>query len=364
MQIDNQSLAKSLPFLKAGRAARSAAGSTSNFLLEPTGNGLMLTCSNQVSETTCRVQATNVTKDAITLPPEFAEIVERGPDAPIVLKLTAKRMDVSIGKAKAKLPILPGDSFPRLEPGAAGDSFTMESASLRKALAETLAFAPTNDPRLFLNGVLLNLANNRVTCVATNGHIISVSLAPATMSSQTAIEKIIPVQAARQLAKVLENDKDVQITVSENALQFSCGNTALKVKPIQGAFPNWSKLLKAAPPKTFAFTRRALQEALERASIFADSKVPVAAFKAAGQAIDVCSASKDSGESNDSIEIDAPIDGQAKQFHARIDYVTLACSSLGSDRLRVSYFDEDLTPLWFRKADADDCVIIVTPYKS
>src|SRR5471032_1776545 len=118
MQIDNVSLNKSLPLLKAGRAARNAAGSTTSFLLEGKDDQITIFSSNQFSETSCVISAKNVKAAAVSIPPEFAEIAEKCPNDPIHLKLTDKRVEVSIGRTKAKLPLRPSAAFPRLEIGA------------------------------------------------------------------------------------------------------------------------------------------------------------------------------------------------------------------------------------------------------
>jgi DNA polymerase III sliding clamp (beta) subunit (PCNA family) len=223
MRIDNQSLNTQLSIVKSGRAARSVAGATSGFLLEERDNHLALVSTNLVSETSCLVKAVDVKGACAYVPAELAEIVEKCSGDPVQLKLTATRAEVTIGGTKAKLPIQSGDVFPRLTLGQEKSKFSINSAALKNALFDTINFAPTNDPRTFLNGVLVVVRTGSVLCVATNGHMMSISTEAADVTVPAEIQRILPVAAVRQLLRILDIGAVTEVVDGDNAMLFKCG---------------------------------------------------------------------------------------------------------------------------------------------
>jgi DNA polymerase-3 subunit beta len=363
MQIDNVSLHGFLPLLKSGRAARNAAGHPSGYLLESLGDRVAVVSSNEVSETSCFVSATEANGDTVSMPPQFAEIVEKCPNVPIQLKLTAKRADLSIGGTKAKLQLMSGDSYPRLVLGKVEHSWKIHSSSLKKALHETIQFAPSSDPRHCLNGVLLVVKTGSLVCVASNGQMMAVSTSAATIEVADAVERLLPVLAVRQLLKILDYAPEVDIVVAENAMLFKCATAELKIKPIQERFPNWKRIMSIRPANTVLMRQVDFQSALSRVGVFANQKFPVGTFDITAAGMQIASSTKEFGESADVVPLIEPGPIPSKKFYGNLDFMKLAAGTIDTENIRLSYAEEDLSSVWFRKGNADDCVVIVTPCK-
>jgi len=75
-------------------------------------------------------------------------------------------------------------------------------------------------PRHYLNGVLIEFGQGRLTCIATNGHMIGISTASAEIEIAAKVQRISSTQAAKQLLNILKCGELVEVTNSENALQF------------------------------------------------------------------------------------------------------------------------------------------------
>lgn len=365
MLIDNASLSSSLPLLRNGRATRHPAAPLTGFYLEGRGNHIALVSSNQFSETSCLIAAEEANDTAIAIPVEFADIVEKSASAPVKLKLTAKRAEIVIGTTKVRLQFQPGEVFPRLVMGKAGQTMKIAPTPLKKALDDTMPFAPTGHVKAALNGVLLIMQPDRITCVGTNGHTMAVSSAAVSVATADPIQRILPTACLRQLRKVLDMGEEVTITIAENAIEFKCGAAALIVKPIQEKYPDWKKLMTPQPLNTVTVAKASLASALSRAGVFADARTPCARFQIGQDGLLVTSASKasDIGEAADIVPIitDGPI--HPKQFAANLVYMNAATAAITTAEIRLSYSDVDRTAVWFRKVglNADDSVVIVNP---
>lgn len=364
MIIDTLSLTNSLPILKAGRAARAAAGGTVNFLFEANSNGVTIVSSNLVSETVCGIEASDVKPGSAAVPPQFAEIIERCGKGPIDLKMTEKRATVTVGAMKAKLPLMPADSFPRLEIGKVVASFTINAAALGHLLAQTTQFAPINDTRPVLNGVLLVLAKGRMNCVATNGHVMSIASTAADIVVDEPSQHILPIAGVRQLMRLVDCAKEVTLDVADNGLTFKAGSTELKMKPIVGRYPNWSNLIRNRPEFTVSIQRAQLSGILDRAKIFAEGKAPTAKFELGASALKVTVNSAANGDFNDVIAVENYSETGAKVFHANLEYMALATASVNDETIRLSYSADDDSQVWFRKSQADDYIVVTSPVRA
>lgn len=364
MLIDNVSLTHHLALLRGGRASRHSSMALTGFLLEGRGDHIALVSSNMFSETSCLIDAKDAGTTPVTLPIEFAEIVEKCANLPISLKIGPKRAELVIGNTKARLPVQPGDVFPRLVMGECRHTLKIASKGLKKALEETIPFAPNGHRLPSLNGVLLILQRDRIVCVATNGHVMSVSSAGANLDIADPIQRILPVLSLRQLLKVLDVSEEILITVSDNVIEFKCGQAEFKVKPIQERFPDWKRLMASLPSETVEIDKTALMAAISRSAVFADAKTPSAIFEFTRNGLQISSVAKtnDAGESADIVPFSSGGEIASKRFGANLVYMNAAVSAMGSHGIRMSYALQDGTALWFRKNNnADDSLVIVTP---
>lgn len=365
MLIDNASLTNCLPLLRNGRSTRHQSAPLMGFLLEGKGNHISLVSSNLFSETSCLIEANDANDTAVAIPIEFADIIEKSAEAPVNLKLTTKRAELSIGATKVRLQIQPGDVFPRLVMGEIGATMKIAPTPLKKALDDTMSFAPTGHVKHALNGVLLILQSDRITCVATNGHTMAVSSAAVSTSLLEPIQRVLPTACLRQLRKVLEVADEVAITVAENAIEFKCGAASFAVKPIQERYPDWRKLMTPQPASSVQVDRANLASALARSAVFADIRAPSARFEISADGLHIISASKakDLGEAQDVIPVKSDAAVNAKKFAANLVYMNAATAAISTSEIKLSYSDKDLTAVWFRKvgANADDSVVIVNP---
>lgn len=147
---------------------------------------------------------------------------------------------------------------------------SIHSEALWKAINSTV-FGASGDPaKQILTEVNFDLEGNKITVVATNGHIMPViSIDGVTESSESELQFTIPAKLLREFAKILKK-KDISpltsIKVFDNYIEiaFSLGKTDFnyKVARMNATYPNYSQLF----PDKFIFNATLKEKEFSQAS--------------------------------------------------------------------------------------------------
>jgi len=134
---------------------------------------------------------------------------------------------------------------------------SIHSDALCKAINAT-AFGASNDPaKQILTEVNFDIQGNKITVVATNGHIMPViSIKDVIETSESELQFTIPAKLLKEIAKILKK-RDMSpltsIKVFNKCIEiaFSLGKTNFnfKVAKMNATYPNYSQLF----PDTFIF---------------------------------------------------------------------------------------------------------------
>ena len=197
-------------------------------------------------------------------------------DAEVVLDGKESRLTLKAGKSRFSLQTLPAADFPKL--AMAGDdvaSFALNRNAF-KAQLNKVQFAMANqDIRYYLNGMLLSVADGKLTTVATDGHRLAYATSPIDASG-TKADVILPRKTVAELIKLLDDgnsEANVNVTLRANQIRFDLGDTELSSKLIDGKFPDYTKVIPTGYGKHITLNRIRLQQALSRAAILSNEKI-------------------------------------------------------------------------------------------
>lgn len=141
-------------------------------------------------------------------------------------------------------------------------------ANIFKAIA---SFAPTNDIRFYLNGVLLEVTDTAIYIVATNGHTLAVSKVannpldtPDGPVAASVTRFIINAHDVAQLAKLKQGNIEIQLpqaatpdattqrTIQVRMYAHNMPPMTVQCTELEGRFPDWMRVTNAYKrPATF-----------------------------------------------------------------------------------------------------------------
>ncbi|MEM9098610.1 MAG: DNA polymerase III subunit beta, partial [Pseudomonadota bacterium] len=245
----------------------------SNVLIEAEGGEVSLRATDldiEVIETLpAMVEQAGATTVAAHL---LHEIVRKLPDG-AQLNLSADpatgRLDVVAGRSRFALATLPREDFPVMASSEYACSYAAPAPMLRRLFDKSKFAVSTEETRYYLNGVFLHVSDEAgekvLRAVATDGHRLARIDADLPAGAETAPGVIVPRKTVGELRKLLDDDEaEIAISVSETKIRFSTDGLILTSKVIDGAFPDYTRVIPTGNTKRMEVDAADFASAVDR----------------------------------------------------------------------------------------------------
>jgi DNA polymerase-3 subunit beta len=266
-KIPSNALAEALSDVQLPAAKIGVAG-TSLVLLEADEHAVRITASDldmTVSliinakvekQGTCAVHSRKLAGISRSLPSGLVEI-RTNPEK--------TKLGIFSGAAKATLPTMPTDEFPKQENHPISSHFTLDSASLRNSLNRVHYAAAKDGTRYICMGVCLSAKEGKVKFAATDTKRVAVSEVQIDESATFSI--VVPSRSVERLLKILPQGKgSVNVSSGGGVVVFQWAEGRLESKLIEGEFPNYEALLSQMSERvSTTVSRERLMDAVKRA---------------------------------------------------------------------------------------------------
>jgi DNA polymerase III subunit beta len=275
MKINREVLLKPLSNVTGIVERRHTLPILSNLLLEAKDNTIQLTTTDLEMQISLTIKAAlQETLSTTISAKKFLDICRSLPEG-IDIDLMSKdsRMTVKAGKSRFNLQTLPAADYPVMTK-TNGEAIQIQLPQIQlKRLLKQVEFAMAQqDIRYYLNGLLLEVNENKLNLVGTDGHRLSFTSATLNQTYEKA-DVILPRKTVIELIKLLEdNDEEVMIEIATGQVNFAFGDMRLISKVIDGKFPDYHRVIPTAHTNTFTANRQAILTAMQRASILSNEK--------------------------------------------------------------------------------------------
>jgi len=247
----------------------------SNLLVIANAGRVSFTGTDLEVEMVANVEAQDVQNGEVTIPArKLFDICRALPDgSKVQFKLSGDRMTVSSARSRFTLATLAASEFPVIDNIELVERVRLPKATLKELMDRT-AFAMANqDVRYYLNGMLLDLREKALRCVATDGHRLALAETEIESGSATARQIIIPRKGVVELQGLFESgDGDVDLEFGRNHLRVRHNDVIFTSKLIDGRFPDYEAVIPIGADKEVQLARDALRGALQRAAILSNEK--------------------------------------------------------------------------------------------
>jgi DNA polymerase-3 subunit beta len=311
-----------------------------NFLVRVRGDTVSFTGTDLEVEMVASSPATDVADGEITIPArKLFDIVRALPDGvTIMLKLAGERVQIQAGRSRFALATLPADEFPTIDAIEVVDRVRVPEAVL-KDLIERTAFAMANqDVRYYLNGMLLELENDRLRCVATDGHRLALAETTTSTDTQTRRQVIIPRKGVTELGGLFEaGEGEVELEFGRNHLRVRRGNVVFTSKLIDGRFPDYEAVIPIGADKRVELPRDTLRMALQRAAILSNEKYRGVKLEVSTGSLRIIAHNPEQEEAVEELEADTRVEDLAVGFN--VGYLMDALAVLHSEQVQLNLRD-------------------------
>jgi DNA polymerase III subunit beta len=347
----------------AGRAAssKSTIQILSHVLLRAEDGWCGLAATDMELSLRVPVSATVEQPGAVVLPRLAADIVRSMADGPVTLEHRAGEGVVSVsgGGSSFSLNCLQANDFPEL-PADEGTGLSLPAPALVETIDRVARAASRDETRPVLTGVLLRIAPDGLTMVATDSYRLAVRQAPLEDPPPEAREAIVPARALTEVARMAPALKaeSIEVVLTETQALFRVGDLRLTSRLIDGQFPDHRQLVPDAFEHEVAFDRGELLGVLTRIGVLAQRNTPVRLAFAPG-AVTVSAISDQVGEGHESLPV--AFSGEPLEMGFNVEFLRAGVESVTGDEVRLGLISP-LRPGLLRGA-GDDYRYLLMPIR-
>ena len=335
----------------------------SNLLVEAEKNTIKLTATDLEMQISLNV-ATDL-KEAFSTTisaKKFLDICRSLPEA-IDIDMVSKdnRMLVKAGKSRFNLQTLPAADYPVMTK-VSGDSIKINISQIEfKRLLKQVEFAMAQqDIRYYLNGLLLEVNENKLNLVGTDGHRLSFTSATLSQSYEKS-DVILPRKTVIELIKLLEdNDDEVAIEVATGQVNFAFGEISLISKVIDGKFPDYHRVIPTEHGNMFTVNRVEILTAMQRASILSNEKYRGIRMVLSDNNIKLISTNTEQEEAEEELEIS--YQQEALDIGFNVTYLIDVLNNTQQENINFSFADANSSCL-ITVPDDNDYKYVVMPMR-
>jgi len=301
-------------------------------------------------------------KGEICLPGDkILSIIRELPPGEVNLDTSDTKATISCEKAIFHLLGLSSDEFPEISSLEAKQTFSVSSENLREMIQRTVFAASRDETRQNLNGVYLEAGEKELKMVATDGRRLAFIRAPFGVSEQIRAEIIIPITALQQLVRILDQEKEVKIGISQKQIFFQMEPVLLISQLVEAKFPNYRDVIPAEYNIAIFTDRDQLYGTVRRVSLLADEKSRLVKFKLQGNILWVSAASPEMGQAREEVTVRTEEKGEI-EIGFNSAYLLDALKNLGEGEICLELTDS-VNPGLIRPSGNKDYINVVMPVR-
>ena len=341
LRVTKQDLLNGIQTVQNVVSSRATLPILSNILIETQSGGLRLVATDLDMGISCVIPVNIIEEGAITISAKrFSDIIKELPDAPI--EITTKKnnqVDVDCEKIKFKIMGLPKDEFPKFPEFKDKEAIPLEQSTL-KNLLETTSFAVSHEEtRYILNGILLEIKDNIIKLVATDGRRMALRESKLTASTKKDIKVIIPIKAIQEIIRNLKDEGEVLMMLGANQILFDINKTLIVSRLIEGEFPNYQQVIPKPAENKLMVNREDFLAAIRRANLLSTPDFQAIKFEVFKNKLVISKSTPDVGESRE--ELDINYSGKELIVGFNPHYLIDVLKSLGEEEVNLELTDVD-----------------------
>jgi len=257
----------------AGRAvsSRTSLPILSHLLITAEEDRLRIAATDLEIGMECIVEANVVEQGAMTVPSRvLTEVLAALPESDVSISVDESNT-VLVKCATSDFAILglPPEEFPMLPEVVEEVRVVVERDVLRDAIKKTSFAISQDETKVILTGILMQVNEEDVKFVATDGHRLCVQEC-VPVESRGIDNAIIPGRAMNEIMRIVpEGPGTVEILVSSTQAMFKVDSSVLISRRIDGQFPNFNKVIPTEFERKLTVPTEHFLQSVRRAAIVA-----------------------------------------------------------------------------------------------
>ncbi|KRG72054.1 DNA polymerase III subunit beta [Pseudoxanthomonas dokdonensis] len=334
-----------------------------NFLVQVQNGQLSLTGTDLEVEMVARCAVDDAQDGETTIPArKLFDIVRALPDgSKVTVSQSGDKVTVQAGRSRFSLATLPANDFPSVDEVEATERVSVSEGTLKELIERTAFAMAQQDVRYYLNGLLLDLADRTLRCVATDGHRLALCEAELDEAASSKRQIIVPRKGVTELQRLLEGgDRPLELEIARSHIRVKRDDVTFTSKLIDGRFPDYAAVIPIGADREVKLDREVLRAALQRAAILSNEKYRGVRVEVSPGQLKISAHNPEQEEAQEEIEAETRVDALAIGFN--VNYLLDALGSLREDEIIIQLRDANSSAL-VREASSEKSRHVVMPLR-
>lgn len=206
---------------------------------------------------------------AITVPARLlVDFINTNTDSTIVLESKDTVLNLKSERFNANIKGIDASEFPLIPEIKRVNEITLSAKDFKEAINQTVFATAIDETRPVLTGVLAKFGGNNLKLVATDSYRLAEKSLNLTEKSAD-LSIIIPARTLQELNRIVLDDTKIILSVAENQILFSFGDTVLISRLIDGIFPDYEQIIPKNSTTEAIVDKGTFSQAIKMASFFA-----------------------------------------------------------------------------------------------
>jgi DNA polymerase-3 subunit beta len=283
-------------------------------------------------------------------------------DSEINIELVKGKLSVKCGRSRFTLSTILAQEFPNIEDSLFTTEFAISSSSLKNTIDKTQFAMAQQDVRYYLNGMLIELDQNKLLTVATDGHRLALSsMILNTSMSEDLLQVIIPRKGVLEASKLLSSiEGEATVSLNNNHIRINLGQFVFTSKLVDGRFPDYGKVLPKNADRILICTKDSIKEAFSRASILCNEKFRGVRLTLSENKLRINANNPEQEEAE--IELDVEYNNKEMEIGFNVSYLLDAVNAIRSNDVKFCLGDSNSSVL-IESTDGSDSSYVVMPMR-
>jgi len=277
------------------------------------------------------------------------------------LKFSSSEGKASIqsGKSKFMLSTLPASEFPTVDEGEKSLEFSVSGKDLQKLIESTSFAMAQQDVRYYLNGMLWELTSGQIRTVATDGHRMALADGKCDLALEEPLKAIVPRKGVVELQRLLDDDS-VKIVIGTNHIRVIGGDYKFTSKLVDGAYPDYDRVLPKGGDKVIQADRLELKGAFGRAAILSNEKYRGVRLSISEDSLKIVANNPEQEEAQEDMEVNYK--GEALEIGFNVSYLLDVFNTLEQRDIKMTLLNSNSSVLIESVSD-ESALYVVMPMR-
>lgn len=289
------------------------------------------------------------------------------PEQPLTFQVNNETFGIEIFSENGKfsIPGYNGEDYPdqpQIDPNSSR-TVQMGHDVLLSGINKTLFATADDELRPVMNGILVELATDEATFVASDAHKL-VRYKRSDIKSEVESSFILPKKPAALLKNLLpKEDFDVKIDFDDKNAFVTMTNFTLICRLVEGKYPSYNSVIPTNNPNRLILDRVEFYNTLRRVSVFSNQASNLVRLKITGNQLVV--SAQDIDFSISAVErINCQYEGEEMEIGFKSAFLLEILSNLSTSEVRVELSDPTRAGLLLpaeKEFDQEDVLMLLMP---